>query len=453
MTDVPYVWQEINGFCAWAATAMALQYAGADVGMHDVFALSSIGFSYAYIHYNDTILMYPGAFYDQVGPTDLVSYLYGINYTIYLHEDTPGVEQAIQSWASQGINAKTLSGQSDAFNLMRTAIDIGYPLLISVDPSYLPADDYDYLRETDTSGGGHGVLIVGYNDTNGIATIMDPGVGSFGNNFGFPEDGRGNYSQITYTALNDAWSSRLYISNLFTKRTEEIQDKSAILGPLLRDKLLGVGSTYAPTSSSAYLWDYGESAFRRMSEDFTTDGLKSYLSIFDGMEDELSFKTSILLFLGLGLESALTLQYLSYRSALDALPYLMPDIDLTDFLAEAELALGAMSQLSDNSTLIYPGNLSAIEGRISTGFFDISQAYNNTGDIDIVLQQNNEFLSDVSSSLMEIADSWLAAGNELATIWPNDVFIQYGPIITIAAFGAGALIVGLIIYIRKTPSQ
>jgi len=45
LPPVSYVWQEINGFCAWAGTAMAMQYAGADVSLYDVFAASSIGFS------------------------------------------------------------------------------------------------------------------------------------------------------------------------------------------------------------------------------------------------------------------------------------------------------------------------------------------------------------------------------------------------------------------------
>ena len=31
-----YVWQEINGFCAWAATTMAMQYAGVDLTLYDV---------------------------------------------------------------------------------------------------------------------------------------------------------------------------------------------------------------------------------------------------------------------------------------------------------------------------------------------------------------------------------------------------------------------------------
>ncbi|MEE9353920.1 MAG: hypothetical protein V3U94_05815, partial [Candidatus Thorarchaeota archaeon] len=59
LSGIPYVWQEINGFCSWAATAMAMQHAGAPVELHDLFALSTVGFSYAYIRFNDTMLMFP----------------------------------------------------------------------------------------------------------------------------------------------------------------------------------------------------------------------------------------------------------------------------------------------------------------------------------------------------------------------------------------------------------
>ena len=155
LDGVPYVWQEMNGFCAWAATSIAFQYAGVDADLHDLFALSSIGFTFGYIRYNDTMLMFPGALYDQVGPVDFVADLYGVNYTQYFDQDTPGAEQAVQVYESQGINVGLLNGEEGAFNLMRSSIDAGYPLLISVDPIWLPGDDYDVLREAGASGGGH----------------------------------------------------------------------------------------------------------------------------------------------------------------------------------------------------------------------------------------------------------------------------------------------------------
>ncbi len=453
LQQVPYVWQEINGFCGWAAASIALQHIGVDLSLHDIFAVSTIGFSYAYIHYNDTILTYPGAIYTQAEPLDFLADLYGVNYTIFLSEDLTGATQYEQYWESQGINVGLLGSEAEAFNLMRQSIDAGYPLIVSVDPVWLPASDYDILREDDASGGAHGVVIVGYNDTRGTATIMDPGVGSFGDQFGFPDDGRGNYTEITYTALNNAWSNRYYISNLLKPVGEKVSDYSDRLGTMVRDKLLGVGSVYAPGSSSAYLWRYGEQGFRLMSEDLAVSGLTEYLSIFDGIDNERLFKSSVLLFIGLGIESALTIQYLSYRKAVKVLPSLMPDVDLTDFVSAAESALPHMEALSSNVSLIYPGELNRLEGIISKTFYNMSQEYNRTGDMAGTLQQYSSELDTISAHLMGVADGWLAAGNALAQIWPNDPLIVYGPAIVLGLAVVGVTVIFAVIKIRSKPSQ
>ncbi|MDF1540489.1 MAG: C39 family peptidase [Candidatus Thorarchaeota archaeon] len=457
LQDVPYVWQEINGYCAWAATSMAMKYAGADVDLHDVFAASTIGFSYAYIHYNDTILTYPGVMYTQAEPTDFIADLYGINYTIYLGSSLSGVEQIQQVWESEGISVGLLDGEVDAFNLMRTTIDLGYPLLISVDPSWLPAVDYDFLRAEGLTGGGHGVLIVGYDDAQGTATLMDPGVGSFGDLYGYPEDGRGNYTDITYTALNEAWSSRYYISNTFFPGGGPVADFSDRMGMMIRDKLLGVGTIYSPDSSSAFLWNYGEAGFRRMSEDFSPSGLASYLHIFDGIYSDSArerlFKAAVLLFMGLGIETSITLQGYSFRAGVSKLPDILPDVDLGEFVSAASDATPHFDALSNNNTLIHPGNISVIEGLISTTLFEISQQYNSTGNLDAAIDAFSTDLESISSHLLGIADSWLAAGNALANIWPNNMLIVYGPWIAIGGIVVGITIVALFTQIRKTKSQ
>ncbi|MFW9909752.1 MAG: hypothetical protein ACFFEF_14365 [Candidatus Thorarchaeota archaeon] len=453
LSGIPYVWQEINGFCAWAATSVAMQAAGADLDLYDVFAASTIGFSFAYIHYNDTILMYPGAIYTQAEPTDFISDQYGINYTIYLLESIDSAEQIKQVWESEGINVGLLGGQEDAFNLMRSTINHGLPLLISVDPSWLPAEDYNFLREQGATGGAHGVLIVGYDDNLGIARIIDPGVGSFGDSFGFPEDGRGNYSEITYTALINAWANRFYISSTFAPSTSPPSNAQDRLGIMVRDKLLGVGTTYSPSSSSAYLWSYGERGFRQLSEDITVEGLTQYFSVFDGIQNERLFKAAVLLFIGLGIETTITLQYLSYRNALVKLPDLLSDYDLDEFSEAAGDALPHLDALSNNMTLIYPGNLSYIEGLASSVFQSISQLYNSTGDLETALQAHSIELNEISAHFLAIADSWQAAGNALAIYWPNDIFTLYGVWIAIGVFGVAVLVIYVVIQIKRTPSQ
>ncbi|RDE16035.1 MAG: hypothetical protein C4K48_02770 [Candidatus Thorarchaeota archaeon] len=448
-----YVWQEINGLCAWAAIAIAMEYAGVDLNLYDVLAATSVGFSFAYFHINDTILMFPGPLYTQAEPAKFLADLYEVNFTVYLGSEVPYLDENVQVWESEGLTVGVINGEDEAFDLMRKTIDSGFPLLVSVDPTWLPASDYDILREADLTGGGHGVLIVGYNDTSGIATIIDPGVGSFGDDFGYPEDGRGNYTEITYTALNSAWSNRYYISNTFFPIGEAASSIDDQLGPLIRDKLLGVGTIYSPLSANAYYGKFGEVAFRTMSTDITAAGLKSYLSVFDGIADEQFFKAAVIMIIGLGLEAQVTLQYLSYRTALASLPALMAETDLSDFVEAGRRALPYFDQLDDNSTLVYPANITRATGYVATTFKAIAEAYNSTGDIDGAFAPYESDLNNMSEALLGIADSWRDAGEALAVIWPNDMLTQYGPVIAFAGGGVVVAITLLLWWIRKKPSQ
>ncbi|MFW9793836.1 MAG: C39 family peptidase [Candidatus Thorarchaeota archaeon] len=448
-----YIWQEINGFCAWAATAMAMQYAGADVDLYDVFALSTIGFSFSYFRFDDKFLIYPGAILTQVEPTDFLADLYGVNYTLYLGTDTPDLEQVVQVYQSQGISIGLIDGQAEAMDLMRSTIDSGYPILISVNPMFLPASDYDTLREQELTEGAHGVLVVGYNDSASTAIILDPGVGSFGDDFGYPIDGRGNYSSISYTLLLDAWSSRYYITNTFLPESTPPESIDNQLGSMVRDKLLGAGTTYFPTSPNAYIGQFGQAAFRGLSTGITPDGLKSYLSLFDGLENETQIKTSLLYIIGLGLEAHLTLQYLSFRTSLYALPALMPETNLTDFVTAGEAALPAFDVLDDNSTLVYPGNLTQANGFVASTFRAIADAYNSSFDLDSSLASYETNLQTISDNLLIIADAWQAAGLALEAIWPSGWLVTYGPVLVFSGAGVGALVVLTIWWMRKRPSQ
>ncbi|MFX1416848.1 MAG: hypothetical protein ACFFC0_08545, partial [Promethearchaeota archaeon] len=111
VTGVPYVWQEINGLCAWAATSIAFQSAGVPLDLHDVLAVTSVGYSFAYLNYNDTMVMYPGPIYMQAEPTQFAADLYGLNMTVYMDIATPGVEQLVEVWEGRGISVHLLDGE------------------------------------------------------------------------------------------------------------------------------------------------------------------------------------------------------------------------------------------------------------------------------------------------------------------------------------------------------
>ncbi len=190
-----------------------------------------------------------------------------------------------------------------------------------------------------------------------------------------------------------------------------------------------------------------------MSTDMTVEGLKSYLSVFDGIADEVNFKASLILFIGLGLEVQVTLQHLSYRTSLEVLPAIMSDTNLTDFVEAGEQALPHFEVLTDNSTLINPLNISKATGFVATTFKAIADSFNASGDIDLAFAPYEEDLDEISDALLGIADSWLEAGNALTSIWPNDFLSQNA---TLLAFGIGGAVVVVVLFIwwsNKKPSQ
>ncbi|UCE11205.1 MAG: hypothetical protein JSW61_04515 [Candidatus Thorarchaeota archaeon] len=428
--------------------------------LHDVFAASTIGFSWAYFNYQETLTMLPGALYDQLGSTLLLSQLYGLNLTLYLSSDSPGIGNVIDVYESWGVNVGLLDGENDAFSLIEESIDNGYPLVISVDPAWLPADDYDILREQGITGGGHGVVVVGYNKTLGIAYISDPGVGSFGEEFGYPDDGRGNYSEITYTALNSAWANRYYITLEIRQNGEGPEDVGSILGPAIRDRLLGNPQTYAPDSPDALIGSFGETGFRALSSDMTSAGLEEYLSQFWSWENPEEFLAIAFVAIGIGLEAQLTLQYLSYRAALESIQTLMPDYDLSEFIAAGEEALPHFVAMADNRSLVNPGGISERDSLVFGTFFDIAEEFNATVEagssedpLGETLEQFTAELDIISNHLLGIADSWLAAGNELESIWPSNPITLYGPLLLVAGVGVVGLVLLVIMVVRRRPSQ
>jgi hypothetical protein len=63
LEDIPYVWQEVNGFCHWSSLSMALQFLGLPMNLYDVFAITGIGLSAVYIHLGDTRIFVSGSNY------------------------------------------------------------------------------------------------------------------------------------------------------------------------------------------------------------------------------------------------------------------------------------------------------------------------------------------------------------------------------------------------------
>jgi hypothetical protein len=411
VTGVPYVWQEINGFCMWAAVSMALQHAGVPLDLHEIFAASGIGFSASYLRYEENMLFVPGAFYGQLDSLETLTNLYGLNTTMYLNPST----ELGSVFLEIGANFTSINDWEEAFRLLTHTIDSNHPLVLWTDPYYLPHDDYDVIREigltSAISGSGHAILAVGCNDTDETVQVMDPGIGAFGEDFGYPAEG-GWYYNINQSTLRNAWSSMAYGAFLIKPGTGRASDFTHQLATLIIERMRGDRTSYTPQGEDLFFWNYGSDAFRGLAYDLTAEGLSSYIA--DMQIEDAETKALVLTVLGLIFEGYLDIQYLSFRSAVDVLPSFLPDLDFDEFVSICQSALPHFEALSDNSTMTeldyFGGNTIMTET-----FGGIASSCNSTssGDIQAAATEYENELGQIRNHLTDIADIWDAAANAL----------------------------------------
>ncbi|MHA2286336.1 MAG: hypothetical protein ACXABZ_10765 [Candidatus Thorarchaeota archaeon] len=149
ITGVPYVWQEINGFCFPSALSMVLQGMGLDLSLYDILAASGSGFSMVGVSIDEAMTFYPGVMVRQIPWFEFFTDLYGLDMQFYLDSDTDygwNAMQILEQWGSDCVDYAD-STLVTPRNVMRESIDAGYPLAISVDTFFLPVEDWDITRE------------------------------------------------------------------------------------------------------------------------------------------------------------------------------------------------------------------------------------------------------------------------------------------------------------------
>jgi hypothetical protein len=403
---------------------MGLRHAGAPLDLHNLFAASGIGFSAGYIRYEDLAVFLSGAMLRQMEPLPTIASLYGLNIDIYMDDDIGiGIAYgpAMIAW---GLNYTDIEGWTGTLDLIRTTVDDGYPLAIWTDPYYLPPSDYDFARtmgiQSADTGSGHTVLCVGYNDTASEVMIMDPGVGAFGENFGFPDDGRWLYS-VNYSTLQNAMKYMGYGSIVVKTGSGPPDDFASSLASYVCERLRGDRSSYGEGLEDVFFANFGADAFRGLSYDLTKESIIAYLDDVSSNKDDRFYT---LITTGLQIEMGITLQYLSYRESLKTLPRILADLDLDAFSESANQALPHLAVLSENASLIdayYPAN-----GTILTQTFtNIADLYYETDALEAAIDYYEQDLEDVRGHLIAIADAWVAAADALEAAFQGaDITVQ-----------------------------
>jgi hypothetical protein len=447
VTGVPYAWQEINGFCHWAAYSMILQYAGAPLDMYSLFAGTGIGFSATYLRYDTNMLFFPGPFYRQMVSTLVIEEMYGLNITMCLDRTSSDIGELLaEQLGVWDVEFSEITGWDEAFKVLKDTIDSGYPLEVWTDPYYLPVWDYDIVRELnihaeDTSSG-HAVVLVGYNETAGIVHILDPGVGAFGE-VRYPEDGR-YYYDMNLTQLNDAWRPLFYGCFIAKPGEGPPEDFTSKLGNHVLDRMRGDRASYIPDMESAFFWILGSDAFRGLAYDLTSTGLSSYINEFGDLSPMVM--AQVLKALGMTIEGFLSIQYLSFGAALESLPDMLPDLELDEFLTEGHKALEHFDALSNNSTMVdlsYEGGATITTETFNNIAYDC--AYTQDGDIDAAVAENQQDLDTIRNHLFAIADAWDAAAAVLDRALNNNTTA----IVIVAILSISALVGVVSIFVRR----
>jgi hypothetical protein len=446
VTGVPYVWQEINGFCYWATLSMALQSIGVQLDLAEVCAASGIGFTAGYVRYEDTWMLVPGPMYRQQSTLVTIADLLGLEVEFYMDTDSTDLGPLFSlTMESYNVSWTEIDGWDDAIQILKNGIDSGFPVEVYVNLQNLPASDYEFLRdlgvtETDPS---HSILITGYNETAGTAQIMDPGIGLFDNPSSFPDDGSWSY-EINFTSLNQAWLG-LYGTTIVKPGTGVTEDFNRDLANYIVDRLRGDRNSYAPDAEEVFFWNFGSDAFRAMAADLTDTGLSSFMDEFD--EYNLQTRSNILQNLGIEIETYLTLQYESYRAAIDALPSVLPDLNLQEFVSEGELALVHFEMFSDNSTindLFYTGGLKMVTKTFENIAYQYEQVLD--GDLSSAVSVYEEDLVEIQTHLTAIANAWDAAADALEKALQGDGTF---PIVLLSTSVAGIVVVVVLLIRRR----
>jgi hypothetical protein len=423
---------------------MALQYAGAPLDLGNLFAASGIGFSASYLRFEDMTMFLPGAFFKQMEPLPVVADLFGLNISMYFDSNEGFGALYSQAMSGWGLEFTEVGGWTGALELLKNTIDEGYPLEIWADPYHLPPRDYEIARdlglESEETGSGHAIVVVGYNDTAGTVEIMDPGVGAGGIEFGYPDDGRWYY-ETNYTTLNKAWSPLGYGAVIVRPNGNAVEDFEESLVSYVCDRLRGDRTSYAAGFENVFFWNFGADAYRGLAYDLTPNGIADILDEISTVRDT---RCHYLRGLSMELEGLLRIQYLSFRGALATLPSLLPDLNLETFTDIGKESLSHFEAISDNATMVdfdYSGGNTIV----TQTFEDIIAAYDTSGDLEAALSQNDQQLNEIRDHLLAIADVWTAAAAALESAHSGGV----DPTFPLIAAGGTIVVVVSVALLRR----
>ena len=248
--DVPWVWQEINGFCNYAGLAMLFNFYGADHNVYEAVEFACCPHSMLYL--DDWLALYAGWRVSQsASDYEFAGLIRNLAVDMQVKESWP-------SYLAE----------------LKTKINAGIPFVTSVDPYYLPQDDWDLLRVYDVHSG-HAAVVVGYTDSSVI--LHDPGVGlPMFDQPAIPHpENRGDNVVVGLDSFRAAVESTLGASYLLISYTPT--------GPMPSDEVMFLETL---DKSIDRLWGYSSAYDSLWAQIFDVFGAPSFASLKQDMTEE-----------------------------------------------------------------------------------------------------------------------------------------------------------------------
>ncbi len=161
--NVPYVGQETNVYCSYATQTMIFSYYGINTSLHEVLYYSGMGSSLIYVK---SVLSVPqhvfvSGFLLSQSPNEssFLASLYGLSFHFWFADQNIFVQN--ESWQQY-------------WSYVKENISQDIPVWTGVDPYAIPHTREHYNPSDNTTHGGHSILLIGYNETNGTVCYNDP---------------------------------------------------------------------------------------------------------------------------------------------------------------------------------------------------------------------------------------------------------------------------------------
>lgn len=409
--NVPYTWQKIDGFCAYASLSSVFQYYGENMSLEKTLALSGAAWGAGRVKAGSNWLFLTGPLSMQMWDFDYLADSLGYELKLYYSEKgiLPGSAQRFERIAkSLDLETQTLDNWPDAKALLESKLENETPIILSVDAYYLPHNQYLTLPRGTLLLPRHGVVAVGYSEND--VEIMDPAIGVLGENYGRPSRSQATY-HVGFSRLRKGWKNTGFTAFSLEKAGEG-EDLTKSLVSRIRNKISppdNITGIYPQVLSEQ---PAGYRAFAALGRDFAPENFLSLLKSWNTRFHENRTKlVETLQGARSSLVKALTSTKYSLSKGTKGLKKFSENYEKA--VEELNRAVEEFGDISDNYRLLYPVKDKRSDNTsLDLAFDTLSEKLGENASLESAIESARPYLENLSR-IFENISSHLRRSSEI----------------------------------------